>query len=94
MDTTWKKEARTAKDDVATNSDGRAERDGGYRGVRLRPQPMTEPCGEILLWPYVPLGTKRKSKVSNIMNNNNNNNISKVYNLSSEIRTQRSNIHN
>ena len=28
MDTTWKKEARTAKDDVATNSDGRAERDG------------------------------------------------------------------
>ena len=28
MDTTWKKEARTAKDDVATNSNGRAERDG------------------------------------------------------------------
>ena len=28
MDTTWKKEAKTAKDAVATNSDGRAERDG------------------------------------------------------------------
>ena len=28
MDTTWKKEARRAKDDVATDSDGRAERDG------------------------------------------------------------------
>ena len=32
MDTTWKKEARTAKDDVATNSDGRAERDGAIVG--------------------------------------------------------------
>ena len=32
MDTTWKKEARTAKDDVATNSDGRAERDGAFVG--------------------------------------------------------------
>ena len=28
----WKKEARTAKDDVATNSDGRAERDGAIVG--------------------------------------------------------------
>ena len=28
MDTTWKKEARTAKDDMATDSGGRAERDG------------------------------------------------------------------
>ena len=28
MDTTWKNEARTAKDDMATDSDGRAERDG------------------------------------------------------------------
>ena len=89
MDTTWKKEARTAKDDVATNSDGRAE---GHvleihtvkmrlvpacytsgrgislnralfqlRGVRLA-SAKAEPCGERLLWPYVPLGTKRKSK--------------------------------
>jgi len=32
MDTTWKKEARTAKDDVVTNSDGRAERDGAVVG--------------------------------------------------------------
>ena len=32
MDTTKKKEARTAKDDVATNSDGRAERDGAVVG--------------------------------------------------------------
>ena len=32
MDTTWKKEARTAKDDVATDSDGRAERDGAVMG--------------------------------------------------------------
>ena len=32
MDTTWKKEARTAKDDVATDSDGRAERDGVVMG--------------------------------------------------------------
>ena len=42
MDTTWKKEARTAKDDVATNSDGRAERDGAVVGWAqasgLRPQ--------------------------------------------------------
>ena len=28
MDTTWKKEARTANDDMATDSDGRAEIDG------------------------------------------------------------------
>ena len=41
-----------------------AELRWGYRGVRLRPQPRTGPCGERLLWPYVPLGTKRKSKVS------------------------------
>ena len=32
MDTTRKKEERTAKDDVATNSDGRAERDGAVVG--------------------------------------------------------------
>ena len=32
MDTAWKKEARTAKDDVATDSDGRAERDGAVMG--------------------------------------------------------------
>ena len=32
MDTTWKNEARTAKDDVATNSDGRAVRDGTIVG--------------------------------------------------------------
>ena len=32
--------------------------------MRLRPQPRTEPCGERLLWPYVLLGTKRKSKVT------------------------------
>ena len=32
IDTTWKNEARTAKDDVATNSDGRAERDGAVVG--------------------------------------------------------------
>ena len=32
MDTTWKKEAMTAKYDVATNSDGRAERDGAVMG--------------------------------------------------------------
>ena len=32
MDTTWKKEARTAKDNVTTNSDGRAERDGAVVG--------------------------------------------------------------
>ena len=34
----------------------------GCRGVRLRPQLRTGPCGERLLWPYVPLGTKRISK--------------------------------
>ena len=32
MDTTWKKEARTAKDDMATEGDGRAERDGAVMG--------------------------------------------------------------
>ena len=32
MDTTRKKEARTAKDDVATDSNGRAERDGAVVG--------------------------------------------------------------
>ena len=32
MDTTWKKEARTAKDDVVTDSDGRAVRDGAVVG--------------------------------------------------------------
>ena len=32
MDTTRKKEERTAKDDVAPNSDGRAERDGAVVG--------------------------------------------------------------
>ena len=32
MDTTRKKEVRTAKDDVATNSDGRAERDRAVVG--------------------------------------------------------------
>ena len=31
--------------------------------MRLRPQPRTGPCGERLLWPYVPLGTKRISNV-------------------------------
>ena len=33
MDTTWKKEARTAKDDMATDSNGRAEREGAVMGV-------------------------------------------------------------
>ena len=28
MDTTWKKEVRTAKDDAATDSNGRTEREG------------------------------------------------------------------
>jgi len=32
MDTTWKKEARTAKDDMATDSNGRAEREGAVMG--------------------------------------------------------------
>ena len=32
MDTTWEKEAGTAKDDVATNSDDRAERNGAVVG--------------------------------------------------------------
>ena len=32
MYTTWKKEARTAKDDNATDSNGRAERDGVVMG--------------------------------------------------------------
>ena len=32
LDTTWKKEARTAKDDMATDSDDRAERDGAVVG--------------------------------------------------------------
>ena len=32
MDTTWKKETRTAKDDMATISNGRAERDGAVLG--------------------------------------------------------------
>ena len=32
MDTTCKKEARTAKDDMATDSDGRAERYGAVMG--------------------------------------------------------------
>ena len=31
-DTTWKKEARAAKDDMATDSNGRAERDGAVGG--------------------------------------------------------------
>jgi len=32
MDTTWKKEARTAKDGMATDSNGRAEREGAIMG--------------------------------------------------------------
>ena len=32
MDTTWKKAAGSAKDDTATDSDGRAERDGAAVG--------------------------------------------------------------
>ena len=32
MDTTWKKEARTAKDDMAIDGNGRAERDGALMG--------------------------------------------------------------
>ena len=32
MDTTWKKETRTAKDAMATISNGRAERDGAVLG--------------------------------------------------------------
>ena len=32
MNTTWKKETRTAKDDMATISNGRAERDGAVLG--------------------------------------------------------------
>ena len=32
MDTTWKEEARMAKDDMTTDSDGRAERDGAVMG--------------------------------------------------------------
>ena len=32
MNTTWKKEARTAKNDVATDSGGRAETDGAVAG--------------------------------------------------------------
>ena len=32
MDTTWKKETRTAKDDMVTISNGRAERDGAVLG--------------------------------------------------------------
>ena len=34
--------------------------------MRLRPQLKTEPCGETLLWPYVPLGTKRISKYGSL----------------------------
>ena len=50
IDTTWKKEARTAKDDMATDSNGRAERDAwGCHGVRFRSQLKTGPCGERLL---------------------------------------------
>jgi len=32
MDTTWKKEARTAKDDMATDNNGRAEKEGAVMG--------------------------------------------------------------
>jgi len=32
MDTAWKREARTAKDDMATDSNGRAEREGAVTG--------------------------------------------------------------
>ena len=32
MDTTWKKVARTAKDNMATDSNGRAEREGAVMG--------------------------------------------------------------
>jgi len=60
MDTTWKKEARTAKDDMVTDSNGRAERERA--GVRLRPQLKIGHCGKTLLWPYVSLGTKRISE--------------------------------
>ena len=53
MDTTMKKEARTAKDDVATNSDGRAERDGAVvgRGLGLSQDLVAEDCcGLISHW--------------------------------------------
>ena len=54
MDTTRKKEARTAKDGVATDSNGRAERDGAVmgRGSGLS-QGQDRPCGGRLLWPYL-----------------------------------------
>ena len=36
--------------------------------MRPRPQQKTEPCGESLLWPYVPLGAKRISKSKYVPN--------------------------
>ena len=56
MDTTRKNEARTAKDDVATNSDGRDERDGAVVG---RGSGLSQGQDLVALCPYVPLGTKR-----------------------------------
>ena len=40
-------------------------REMGLSRMRFRPQPRTGPCGETLLWPCVPEGTKRISKKLN-----------------------------